>query len=383
MSRPPRILHIIYANPGAYPPVMHSSEVMRADGYEVRYFGVIHPNTKALSMGEELKYAKLLNQPRSGLRLKFFFFWFTIRATIETVRYRPTYIYVSDVLAAPSGWLVTKFFGTKVVYHEHDAPRLEVRLRKDRLLDSSRRSLVKLASACVIPNAVRAASFKQTLNPPGPVFVVWNCPRKSEIPQQRHRQTEHLKFTLAYAGTLNESRLPMTILTAMASIPEIYLRLIGYETVGSKGYVKSFVERARELGIADRVRYIGTLPSRKDVFEELSSADLALGLMPMNSDDLNMNAMAGASNKAFDAFACGTPILVSDIPDWREAFVDCNVAISCNPEDSQSVAESLVFAVNNRDQLRDMGRRGYDMVCKTWNYESQFKPVIDYLSRLA
>ena len=55
---------------------------------------------------------------------------------------------------------------------------------------------------------------------------------------------------------------------------------------------------------------------------EAARAHVGLALMPLNSNDLNMRHMTGASNKPFDYMAAGLALLVSDLPDWRQMFVD-------------------------------------------------------------
>jgi hypothetical protein len=50
----------------------------------------------------------------------------------------------------------------------------------------------------------------------------------------------------------------------------------------------------------------------------------------MDTGDLNEQAMAGASNKPFDYLACGVPLLVSDLLDWRMMFVKPGYGLACN-----------------------------------------------------
>jgi hypothetical protein len=49
--------------------------------------------------------------------------------------------------------------------------------------------------------------------------------------------------------------------------------------------------------------------------------------MPKVSEDINMQAMVGASDKAFDYLACGLALLVSDLPDWRAIYVEAGYGL--------------------------------------------------------
>jgi spore maturation protein CgeB len=99
--------------------------------------------------------------------------------------------------------------------------------------------------------------------------------------------------------------------------------------------------------------------------------------MPMTTDDINMRAMTGASNKAFDYLACGLALLVSDLADWRSFFVDPGYALACNPNNATSIVEALGKYVSDPHSLRAMGERGRRRIAAEWNYETQFGPVYE------
>ena len=80
---------------------------------------------------------------------------------------------------------------------------------------------------------------------------------------------------------------------------------------------------------------------RADLLAEAARAHIGLSLMPFNSDDLNINHMAGASNKPFDYMAAGLALLVSDLPDWTRMFVEPGFGLACNPADVNSISAAL------------------------------------------
>jgi glycosyltransferase involved in cell wall biosynthesis len=93
--------------------------------------------------------------------------------------------------------------------------------------------------------------------------------------------------------------------------------------------------------------------------------------------------MSGASNKAFDYLACGLPVLVSDLPDWRRMYVDTGVGLACDPDDPASIAAALQWFLDHPDKVRAMGERGRQRVLAEWNYEAQFAPVLSRLGTRA
>ena len=184
-----------------------------------------------------------------------------------------------------------------------------------------------------------------------------------------------------YHGSLNPARLPLSLLEGLAgACPKATLTIVGYETVGGAGYMQQFMQYASQLGLGDRVVFHGALPTRAEMLAEAANADVGLALMPADSSDINMRYMAGASNKPFDYMAAGLMPIVSDLPDWREMYVEPGFARACNPADPQSIVSLFSWCVANPDEVRAMGERGRRMIEEAWNYERCFAPVVERLA---
>jgi glycosyltransferase involved in cell wall biosynthesis len=175
-------------------------------------------------------------------------------------------------------------------------------------------------------------------------------------------------------------RLPLAVIEALAALPEgVSLTVVGYETVGSRGYLSVLLSRAAELGISRRLETLGAL-SRDELMEVCGRHDAGFALMPMRSEDANLSAMTGASNKPFDYLACGLAVLVSQFPDWEEMFVRPGYGLSCDPSSPESIAAAAGRLYANPEETRAMGERGRQRILKDWNYERQFQPVLDLLN---
>jgi glycosyltransferase involved in cell wall biosynthesis len=171
-------------------------------------------------------------------------------------------------------------------------------------------------------------------------------------------------------------RLPPSLVHALAMLPDhIALRITGYETVGSKGYVKQLTELAGSLGIGHRITYCGTLPLRSQLMAANGSVDIGLAMTPMHSGDANFQGMSGASNKVFDYLACGLAVIVSDLPDWRELFVEPGYGLAVNPQDPESIAAAVGRLAGDAALRLAMGEAGRQRVLAEWNYETLFLPV--------
>ena len=133
------------------------------------------------------------------------------------------------------------------------------------------------------------------------------------------------------------------------------------------------------LGLNRRVDFVGPLPTRKDLFEYCKRCDVGLTFMPKKSFDFNEQTMTEASNKPFDYLANGLAVLVSNLPDWKELYVEPGYGLACDPDDPKSIADALAWFLNHPKEMREMGERGRQRILKEWNYEQQFLPVLKKL----
>jgi len=349
-----RIVYLQYSNPGAYPPLAHSSRILAGQRWQVLLVGI-----GAFGSANELAVQTL---------------W-------ATLRWRPDWIYVSDPLACPAALPLAYLGSWQILYHEHDSPKAdESRNHRPfmRAVLGSRSMLARKAALCVLPNAKRAEMFKARTGITHAALTVLNCPSLEEI-SPGHSSADS-GFIVFYHGSIVPSRVPLALVRAIARLPpNAVLRIVGYETIENVGYLQALECEASRLGIADRVQYLGVIRQRKDLLSECRRAHVGVSLMPLASDDLNEREMTGASNKAFDYLACGVPLLVSQLPAWETMFVEPGYAVSCDPDDSESIVEALRWLIDHPVDRGRMGLLGMSRILRDWNYEAQFEPVRDRL----
>ena len=175
-------------------------------------------------------------------------------------------------------------------------------------------------------------------------------------------------------------RLPLTILDAISVChSEVELTLVGYTTVGSNSYDEIMKENAGELGIDDCLYLKGALPTRNDVMNECQRHDVGLVLFTGKDWEVYATEMAGASNKPFDYLSQGIAVLVPDTAAWKDLYVKNNCAVEANPDDVESLAELLDWLAHHRKEVKEMGRKGREMIEREWNYEKQFQPVLEWI----
>jgi glycosyltransferase involved in cell wall biosynthesis len=178
-----------------------------------------------------------------------------------------------------------------------------------------------------------------------------------------------------FYGSITPLRVPPSVVQGLAQVPGVTLRLIGFETGSSVGYGERLRRDAATLGVSERLQILGAVGYHRDLFRHADECDVGLACIPTRSDDANMKAMAGASNKAFEFLARGLPLIVSPLPDWESMFVAPGYGISCEVENADSVATALRWYLGDPARRQSMGERGRQRVLAEWNYETQFAPV--------
>ena len=137
-----------------------------------------------------------------------------------------------------------------------------------------------------------------------------------------------------------------TVLGAARAASELRFRLVG------SGQLDSLVrERPANLDWIPWVEY-ERLP------EELHRAGCALGIFGTSE-----KAKRVIPNKAFQALACGTPLVTADTPGARELLVDGESALLVPPGDAAALADALQRIAANDElaqRLSTGGRATYE-----------------------
>ena len=373
-----RILYVQYTNPSGYPPLEHSSGILAENGWQIRFLG-----TRSRGSSNALKFrshsmidVQLMEYCAPGWKQKLHYASFWIWCLAICSSFRPHVVYASDAWSYPIGWTLSFLPGVSVIMHEHDTPSVSGS-RVNRLIGWFRYRLAQRALLCICPQAERAAKMKSNLGTTQ-VRVVHNCPRRDERMEDFERSASTLR--LWFHGSLVPTQLPEQVIDAMARCDfPIELLFCGYETIGHPGYANELLTRAEKLGIGANVKYLGSIPTRKEMFDAASKCDIGLTLFSKQFRE----PMVGASNKPFDYLACGLVLLVPDTDEWRTFFVDEGCALACDSEDVQSIASRLSWCWQNRASLAALNSRGRELLQQRWNYDTQFQPVLETLEQVA
>jgi glycosyltransferase involved in cell wall biosynthesis len=380
-------LYVQHTDPAAYPPLEHSATLLSRLGWQVRFVGRRAKSTEQLRL-PHLAGVKVTLLPHGGggAMLRAAYLFWLLWAGGVALLWRPDWVYASDAVAAPAARLAARLGRAKLIYHEHDsatpwigeAAAAHPLSRPMGAIDRARRRLAREAAVCIVPNESRSVRFVGETGA-ARVMTVWNCPLREEVAPPRERMSAPILW-LHYHGNLDPGRLPSALVQALSIGPPAFsLRVVGYEAPGHEGYGSRLKKLAEDIGVADRFQLIGAVPTRRELLTWARCSDVGVALMPKHTENSNELCMVGASNKAFDYLACGMPLLVTDHEEWIKGYVEPGMALSCHPDQPESIAACLARFVAAPDAMRAMGERGRQRVLADWNYEHTFAQVLSLM----
>ena len=151
--------------------------------------------------------------------------------------------------------------------------------------------------------------------------------------------------TLLFLGRLKRYKRVDLVLAALAALARDGLD-VELLVAGEGEELERLRDRARELGIADRVQLLGFVDERLKI-ELLRRAWVHVLTSPKEG--------WGLSN--LEAAACGTPSVASDSPGLRESVVDGETGLLVPHGDVPALTRALGALLRDRDRRARMGRR--------------------------
>jgi glycosyltransferase involved in cell wall biosynthesis len=381
----PKVLYLQHANPAAFPPVEYSSKILAEAGFEVRLLGVHAQWTETLRLPSHPRIAvEVLSYTAPGWRQKIAYVRFILRCVLLAITWKPDWIYVSDFMATPAGLILKRLLGARVIYHEHDSP-VDGPDQSGffRRLLKARNLLAQSADLVVLPQEQRIRLFKDSTRTLRPVLQVWNCPMRIETLGDVSRQRQPGEpLSVYFHGSLNLYRIPLALIegAGRSGIP-VRLRVVGYETIGSRGTSDTLRMAVEKAGGLVTLELPGPV-SRQALAQQMVGMHVGWINFINRTGEINLLHLVGASNKAFDYLAAGLPLIVREDPEWREAFEIPGYAKSCNPNDADAIAAALRWFYENPVEAAAMGRSGQQRTREEWNYERQFAPVLEQIQSM-
>ena len=183
---------------------------------------------------------------------------------------------------------------------------------------------------------------------------------------------------LVYVGGMSDRTGIFVLLDALALLAQEGIRptvrLAGY-TDGIEG--QKTIRHGIDLrGLTAQVELRGTLP-----YEEVPAwiRSGRIGLVPLLPLP---KFMKNITTKTFEYWACGLPVIASNLPPIRPFFTDGYNGILFEPGSAPDLARAIRLLLAAPAQGEAMGRNGQQQVCETWNNSSQTAGLLSFYKQL-
>lgn len=175
------------------------------------------------------------------------------------------------------------------------------------------------------------------------------CPEPDESPPPMP------EFDLGYVGAIAPENGVDTLLEALAKMPEKRLLVVG-NTDGAYGAGR--VERARGLGLGDRVRFAGHLPHGQI---RTAMRRCRLGVVPLSARHGPEKRQWASPLKLVEWMSAGVPVLAAAVPSVAQHVAADRTAALCPPDASEALARSAGELLDSPGSLASLRERGLRM----------------------
>lgn len=162
-----------------------------------------------------------------------------------------------------------------------------------------------------------------------------NVPPPEAVPRtetlRRHAGLGPEAVIVLHQGQMRADRGCHVLVEAVARVPEAHLVFLG-----GGPEQPALAARAEALGLADRVRFVPSVPPDA-LLAVTAGADVGVTLL----EDTCLNHRYALPNKLFEYLAAGVPVLGSDLPEVRDVVTGHDVGLVADAADPAAVAEAL------------------------------------------
>jgi len=179
-------------------------------------------------------------------------------------------------------------------------------------------------------------------------------------------------YDIVYSGGMSERTGTFVLLQAVTRLAQTGIRprvlMFGYSDKPT--FASEFMELARRNGIEDCFELLGRLP-HEQVPEMLMRA--RIGVVPLQPIP---KFLKNIPTKIFEYWACGLPVVASDLPPIRPFFRRGQYGYLVDPESPEQFAEAVARLLQNQPTAERMGAAARQAVITRLNVMPEQKKLI-------
>ncbi len=170
--------------------------------------------------------------------------------------------------------------------------------------------------------------------------------------------------TVVAVGRLEHQKGFDVLLDALARVPTVRLLL-----VGDGGQRRALEERARRLGLADRVRLTGWVENPRTLI-----ADADVFALPSRFEGFPLSVV--------EAMLAGLPVVAADVGSVREAVIPDQTGLLIDPDDADALAAALERLLGDERERRRFGEAGRELALERFTTDRMAKAYAELYREL-
>lgn len=180
------------------------------------------------------------------------------------------------------------------------------------------------------------------------------------------------QFRIGFVKALLRRYGPDFLVKAMPRIcrevPNARLIMVG------RGEMKYKLQQlAAELGVAEKIEFIGFVPNEQ-LPEVMRSFDVIAHPSIYPSESFGVVVV--------EASACGVPVVATMVGGVPEVCIDGKTGILVEPKNSAALAEAVIKLAKDRNLRESMGRAGREFVVGNYQWNGNVQTMLEILQRL-
>lgn len=186
-------------------------------------------------------------------------------------------------------------------------------------------------------------------------------------PNKRNRNLSGGDFVVGTVKALTPKYGIEYLLKAVAIIKNEYPQIpIKLRIAGKGTHEEEYKKLAMSLGIDDITTWLGFIP-QDQAAKEWANMDVGVVASTLDSESFGVSAV--------EAQACGTPVIISDIPGLMEATSPGQTSVVVPRKDEKALAEAVIHLYNNPNLKKELGKTGRTLVLNKYEINFCFRKI--------
>lgn len=140
---------------------------------------------------------------------------------------------------------------------------------------------------------------------------------------------------------------------------EIYLKI-----AGDGSQLENLKNLVKKLNLEESVEFLGRI-NQEDVKDTFNYFDLAI--FPSLKESFGVSSL--------EAQACGVPVIVTNVGGHPETVMNGESGLIVEAKNENSLADAIIYLLNKKDELEEMGKKGISFVKKEYELNKTFTKI--------